>query len=84
MGSPAVSGLAISDGSDRLLFQESFDKPTPHPAILASIRPGPPTSSSDDVRKFDFDSDDLKGSQGHLDTLGMRVELAATLFEKIG
>ncbi len=84
LGSPAVPGLAISDGGDRLLFQESFDESTPRPAIFASIPPGPRASSSDVVRKFDFYRDDLKGPQGHLDTLGLRVELAATLFEKIG
>ena len=82
--SPAVPGLAISDGGDRLLFQESFDESTPRPAIFASIRPGRRTSSSDVVRKFDFHRDDLKGPHGHLDTLGLRVEIAATLFEKIG
>ena len=84
LGSPAVPGLAISDGGDRLLFQESFDESTPRPAIFASIRVGPRTSSSHAVGKLDFDRDDLKWSQGHFDTLGLRVELAATLFEKIG
>lgn len=84
LGSPAVPGLAISDGGDRLLFQESFDESTPRPAIFASIRSGPRASSSDVVHKLDFDRDDLEGPQGHLDTLGLRVEIAATLFEKIG